>query len=321
MEDAAAIRYWCHMCSRSVDPVIEAEMIKCNFCQSGFVEEMDNAPDSATDDHHRAAESLWAPILIGMINDHDHHTRNQRASESNVEDEDEDEDDDDDDDDDDENNDGEVNLDQQFEQIMRIRRSHSAAIHDLLQGIRAGLSVETETSADNPGSELVVLINSFSQRLRIQDPGDTTSVPSGTLGDYFIGPGFEMLLQRLAENDPNNRYGTPPATKEAVEALAMVKIEESLQCTVCLDDFEIGTEAKEMPCKHKFHGDCLLPWLELHSSCPVCRYLLPKGDDEDEAKTDAEVSRNDDNSDGIIIASMESNGSSEESSSNISSAN
>jgi E3 ubiquitin-protein ligase RNF115/126 len=106
--------------------------------------------------------------------------------------------------------------------------------------------------------------------------------PIGSLGDYFVGPGLELLLQHLAENDPN-RYGTPPAQKEAVEGLPTVKIEEScLQCSVCLEDFDVGSEAKMMPCKHRFHSDCIFPWLELHSSCPVCRYQLPF----DESKLD-----------------------------------
>ncbi|OWM62713.1 hypothetical protein CDL15_Pgr020007 [Punica granatum] len=103
------------------------------------------------------------------------------------------------------------------------------------------------------------------------------------LGDYFIGPGLEQLIQQLAENDPN-RYGTPPASKSAVAALPVVKISEELlssdssQCAVCKDAFEIGEEAKEMPCKHIYHNDCILPWLELHNSCPVCRYELPTND-------------------------------------------
>ncbi|MQL81871.1 hypothetical protein Taro_014349 [Colocasia esculenta] len=104
-----------------------------------------------------------------------------------------------------------------------------------------------------------------------------------SLGDYFMGPGLEQLIQQLAENDPN-RYGTPPASKSAVEGLLEIKITQELlasddaQCAVCKDSFEVGTEAKQMPCKHIYHKDCILPWLELHNSCPVCRYELPTDD-------------------------------------------
>ncbi|CAM8924171.1 unnamed protein product [Rhodiola kirilowii] len=103
------------------------------------------------------------------------------------------------------------------------------------------------------------------------------------LGDYFVGPGLEQLIQQLAENDPN-RYGTPPASKEAVEKLPDIKITDELlasdnaQCAVCMDTFELEGKAKQMPCKHIYHPDCILPWLELHNSCPVCRYELPTDD-------------------------------------------
>ncbi|KAI3421669.1 RING-type E3 ubiquitin transferase [Psidium guajava] len=99
------------------------------------------------------------------------------------------------------------------------------------------------------------------------------------VGDYFMGPGLEQLIQQLAENDPN-RHGTPPASKSAVENLPTIKVSEELQnsemnqCAVCLDDFEMDMEVKQMPCKHIYHADCLLPWLELHNSCPVCRHEL-----------------------------------------------
>uniref|UniRef100_A0A7C9D890 RING-type E3 ubiquitin transferase n=1 Tax=Opuntia streptacantha TaxID=393608 RepID=A0A7C9D890_OPUST len=102
-------------------------------------------------------------------------------------------------------------------------------------------------------------------------------------GDYFLGPGLEQLIQQLAENDPN-RYGSPPASKKAVEELPDVPVTEEVvnsdynACAVCMNDFEVGTQAKQMPCKHLYHSDCLLPWLELHNSCPVCRYELPTDD-------------------------------------------
>lgn len=109
------------------------------------------------------------------------------------------------------------------------------------------------------------------------------------IGDYFVGPGLEQLIQQLAENDPN-RYGTPPASKSAIEKLPTVKVSlellktETNQCAVCKDEFEEGTEVKQMPCKHVYHVDCIVPWLELHNSCPVCRYELPTDDPDYETR-------------------------------------
>ncbi|KAK6148195.1 hypothetical protein DH2020_019107 [Rehmannia glutinosa] len=117
------------------------------------------------------------------------------------------------------------------------------------------------------------------------------------LGDYFIGPGLEQLIQQLAENDPN-RYGTPPASKSAVEGLPDIKItqemlaSDSSQCAVCKDSFELNEEAKQMPCKHIYHKDCILPWLELHNSCPVCRYELPTDDPDYENRRTGQTNDN-----------------------------
>ncbi|CAN1172723.1 E3 ubiquitin-protein ligase RING1, partial [Linum perenne] len=116
------------------------------------------------------------------------------------------------------------------------------------------------------------------------EPGGGFRLPAN-LGDYFIGPGLEQLIQQLAENDPN-RYGTPPASKSAIDSLPTIRITDKdlnsdmNQCAVCKDEFEKGAEAKQMPCKHLYHQDCIVPWLEMHNSCPVCRHELPTDDTE-----------------------------------------
>ncbi|KAL8026763.1 hypothetical protein ABFX02_14G050100 [Erythranthe guttata] len=288
MEEAEPLQYWCHMCSQTVNPIIGIDTIKCPICQSGFVEEMSSAaaPENNTTtldfelggaDQDRSL-SLWAPILLGMM---DHPHRRRRIINPSTEFE---------------NDSEESELDRELESIMRRRRRSSATILQLLQGIRAGILSESANSEANQNQpsrdrlsnpERVILINPVNQTIIVQgsfepNNGSQSREPLGSLGDYFIGPGLELLLQHLSENDPN-RYGSPPAQKEAVEALPTVKLAETQQCSVCLDECEIGDEVKEMPCKHKFHNGCILPWLELHSSCPVCRYQLPG----DESKIDS----------------------------------
>ncbi|KAL0671542.1 hypothetical protein Bca4012_034246 [Brassica carinata] len=74
----------------------------------------------------------------------------------------------------------------------------------------------------------------------------------------------------------------PPASKSAIEALPVIEIDRihlesdsQSHCAVCKENFELKSPAKEMPCNHIYHPDCILPWLAIRNSCPVCRHELP----------------------------------------------
>ncbi|KAK6928632.1 Zinc finger, RING-type [Dillenia turbinata] len=79
------------------------------------------------------------------------------------------------------------------------------------------------------------------------------------------------------------------ASEAAVQALPTIKISAFLLqssdddpiifCPVCKDPFSLDSEAKELPCKHIYHPDCILPWLAHRNSCPVCRFRLPTDSD------------------------------------------
>jgi len=51
-------------------------------------------------------------------------------------------------------------------------------------------------------------------------------------------------------------------------------------CSVCQEEYISEIKALELPCKHHFHSECLLPWLKLHNSCPICRHELITEDED-----------------------------------------
>ncbi|KAL4621079.1 hypothetical protein ACB092_06G202000 [Castanea dentata] len=102
-----------------------------------------------------------------------------------------------------------------------------------------------------------------------------------SMSDFLLGSGFDRLLEQLSQIELNGvvaRYENPPASKSAIESMPTIEIDETQvesHCAVCKEQFEFGSEAREMPCKHIYHSDCILPWLLIRNSCPVCRHELP----------------------------------------------
>ncbi|XAR53128.1 Ubiquitin--protein ligase [Bertholletia excelsa] len=106
--------------------------------------------------------------------------------------------------------------------------------------------------------------------LEFPDPGSE---------DYVLRSGEDGLEELIQQMMQNERLGPPPAPRSVIEALpAALLTQENLvtdpRCPVCKEEFEVGEEVKVMPCKHFYHRDCIVPWLRMHDTCPVCRYEL-----------------------------------------------
>ena len=72
-------------------------------------------------------------------------------------------------------------------------------------------------------------------------------------------------------------------------------------CAICLGPFRVGDQvawSKRMECRHVFHKECLMEWLENpeHNECPSCRFIIVHDDEEEEGceKGDAAAAEEDD---------------------------
>lgn len=45
-------------------------------------------------------------------------------------------------------------------------------------------------------------------------------------------------------------------------------------CPICSEDFAEGMAVTQIQCSHFFHDACVLPWLEMKRSCPICRFEI-----------------------------------------------
>ncbi|XP_042445095.1 E3 ubiquitin-protein ligase RZF1-like [Zingiber officinale] len=91
--------------------------------------------------------------------------------------------------------------------------------------------------------------------------------------------GGEDPLPLLPPSAPA-RSGSFPASATSIDALPTVCISEADAaavpcCAVCKDEFVLRSAARRLPCSHLYHSECIVPWLSLHNSCPVCRSPLP----------------------------------------------
>lgn len=131
-----------------------------------------------------------------------------------------------------------------------------------------------------------------------------------SMSEFLLGSGFDRLLDQLSQIEANGIGridSNPPASKAAIESMPTIGITDQhisieSHCAVCKEAFEMGIEAREMPCKHLYHQDCILPWLSLKNSCPVCRHELPIDNNANNHNTSEENEvGNDDETVGLTI--------------------
>ncbi|KAF0916685.1 hypothetical protein E2562_010530 [Oryza meyeriana var. granulata] len=129
--------------------------------------------------------------------------------------------------------------------------------------------------------EVLLAANSLGS-LVVDDADDV----DGGIDTFFLDDANDVLFGQLAaeaEHEPPAKGGRA-AAKAAVEGLPTVVVAEAdaargeTQCAVCKDGIEAGERARRLPCAHLYHDGCILPWLAIRNTCPLCRHELPTDD-------------------------------------------
>jgi E3 ubiquitin-protein ligase RNF115/126 len=101
---------------------------------------------------------------------------------------------------------------------------------------------------------------------------------TGRDGDaVFTQEAFDQVITQLMEQNQGST-APPPASAEAINALPKKRVTEDMmaedgkvECSICMDDLEVGAEITVLPCDHWFHPECIKVWLKEHDTCPHCR--------------------------------------------------
>lgn len=105
----------------------------------------------------------------------------------------------------------------------------------------------------------------------------------GQMGDFvYSQEGLDRIVSQLMEQTATNN-APPPATQADIDALPQKKVSEDMlgpehkaECSICMDEVNIGETVTELPCKHWFHHPCVSAWLIEHDTCPHCRKGITK---------------------------------------------
>ncbi|XP_071692620.1 E3 ubiquitin protein ligase RIE1 [Rutidosis leptorrhynchoides] len=100
--------------------------------------------------------------------------------------------------------------------------------------------------------------------------------------DLSVLPKYRFQVSSDNEDKPDVGAGrmVPVDSNVGYLAVERVLLPEDADCCICLSTYEDGTELHSLPCNHHFHAACIVKWLKMNATCPLCKYNILKGNEQ-----------------------------------------
>ncbi|KAF2198511.1 hypothetical protein GQ43DRAFT_378447 [Delitschia confertaspora ATCC 74209] len=123
----------------------------------------------------------------------------------------------------------------------------------------------------DPPKPTDVELGSTSEARDVAAP-DTEAAPGAPSNGFHSGVPANPLQE--IRTDQSGIAPAQPVVAAATDAQGASSA-AGLGCSICTDDFEKGQDIRVLPCGHKFHPECVDPWLlNVSGTCPLCRVDL-----------------------------------------------
>ncbi|XP_059663603.1 uncharacterized protein LOC132309304 [Cornus florida] len=143
---------------------------------------------------------------------------------------------------------------------------------------------DATTTGPNPTPHIQIYRDSISRHgSHSPNPTQTHQLRTSDYIDFDNEELFNSIIDLTADQHHEHQGSrSSPTSKSFINWLPILKffcVSSSNSChgscSICMDDFEFYSGVNQLPCKHVFHSDCIVPWLRRSNSCPLCRYKLP----------------------------------------------
>lgn len=96
----------------------------------------------------------------------------------------------------------------------------------------------------------------------------------GTIAEPELPTIQEVPTSRITKVKHKFRLFKSGARKEQIAPVVKLFLElddENITCAICLGEYAVDDELRQLNCKHHYHRVCLDEWLRLNANCPLCK--------------------------------------------------